>query len=269
MVWPNPSAHEITYDFVAEVPDVIELGLFGILMRQGIKDITQFTLYILSTISLIETVLEQQMFNDGVGFVVLQDINQSGDAPPPKSHGLLLLRVIRHLARNPWSRDTALFRNRWGIAARLRGDFTSWRSFRRRWPSVTLLEANKTVNPPICPRNLAGLWQSQRIIPLARQDTLEELSAKLKEKAPTTREYPAQRFVDTALRQYAPWCETIPPKDNTGLPECSDEKDQKFIDLAFAGEADFLITRDRALLAMDPQTPFSILDAAAFRRLGT
>ena len=66
-----------------------------------------------------------------------------------------------------------------------------------------------------------------------------------------------------------PWCETIPPKDNTGLPECSDEKDQKFIDLAFAGEADFLITRDRALLAMDPQTPFSILDAAAFRRLGT
>ena len=91
----------------------------------------------------------------------------------------------------------------------------------------------------------------------------------LKEKAPTTREYPAQRFVDTALRQYAPWCETIPPKDNTGLPECSDEKDQKFIDLAFAGEADFLITRDRALLAMDPQTPFSILDAAAFRRLGT
>ena len=116
---------------------------------------------------------------------------------------------------------------------------------------------------------LAGLWKSQRIIPLARQDTLEELSAKLKEKAPTTREYPAQRFAPAALRQYAPWCETIPPKDNTGLPECSDEKDRKFIDLAFAGEADFLITRDRALLAMDPQTPFSILDDAAFRRLGT
>lgn len=115
----------------------------------------------------------------------------------------------------------------------------------------------------------AGLWKSQRIIPLARQDRLEELSAKLKEKAPTTREYPAQRFVDAALRQYAPWCETIPPKDNTGLPECSGEKDQKFIDLAFAGEADFLITRDHALLAMDPQTPFSILDDAAFRRLGT
>ena len=121
---------------------------------------------------------------------------------------------------------------------------------------------------------LVGLWKSQRIILLARQDTLEELSAKLKEKAPTTREYPAQRFAPAALRQYAPWCETIPPKDNTGLPECSDEKDQKFIDpafagLAFAGKADFLITRDHALLAMEPQTPFSILDDAAFRRLGT
>ena len=65
MVWPNPSAHEITYDFVAEVPDVIELGLVGILMRQGMKDITQTALYIRSTISLIETVLEQQMFDLG------------------------------------------------------------------------------------------------------------------------------------------------------------------------------------------------------------
>ena len=51
---------------------------------------------------------------------------------------------------------------------------------------------------------LVGLWKSQRIILLARQDTLEELSAKLKEKAPTTREYPAQRFAPAALRQYAP-----------------------------------------------------------------
>ena len=107
---------------------------------------------------------------------------------------------------------------------------------------------------------LAGLWKSQRIIPLARQDTLEELSAKLKEKLlppgntqPRGSRQPHSGNMPPGARQYR-------PRTTPGLPECSGEKDQKFIDLAFAGlafagKADFLITRDRAPLAMDPQTP--------------
>ena len=83
---------------------------------------------------------------------------------------------------------------------------------------------------------------------------MRELAAVLKKHAPTTREYPAQRFVEAALRRYTPWCEMTPPGDSSNNPECEDEDDQKFIDLAIAGNADFLITRDHALLAMKPQT---------------
>ncbi len=116
---------------------------------------------------------------------------------------------------------------------------------------------------------LAMLWQTGRIIPLANQDTLDELEEVLKEHAPTTREYPAQRFVEAALRRYTPWCEIVPPGNNNTNPECDDEDDQKFIDLAFAGNADFLITRDHALLVMDRKTGFTILDDTAFRQQGT
>ena len=115
---------------------------------------------------------------------------------------------------------------------------------------------------------LVKMWQSRRITPLAREDTLEELGRMLKEKAPTTREYPAQRFVESARRQYEPWCETVPPQDNTGFPECDDPNDQKFFDLATNGEADFLITRDHALLKMNPVSRLIILDDRKFRIIG-
>ena len=40
----------------------------------------------------------------------------------------------------------------------------------------------------------------------------------------------------------------LPPPERARLPQCRDPDDQKFLELAFAGEADILITRDRALL---------------------
>jgi len=40
----------------------------------------------------------------------------------------------------------------------------------------------------------------------------------------------------------------LSPPERARLPRCKDPDDQKFLELAFAGEADILITKDRALL---------------------
>jgi len=53
----------------------------------------------------------------------------------------------------------------------------------------------------------------------------------------------------------------------TALPACADPDDQKFIELAYGAAADFLITRDLALLALarrKPPLPFPILTPAQF-----
>ncbi len=41
---------------------------------------------------------------------------------------------------------------------------------------------------------------------------------------------------------------TLPPPERARLPQCRDPDDQKFLELAFAGNADVLVTKDRALL---------------------
>lgn len=40
----------------------------------------------------------------------------------------------------------------------------------------------------------------------------------------------------------------MPAPERARLPQCRDPDDQKFLELAFAGEADILVTKDRALL---------------------
>ena len=45
-----------------------------------------------------------------------------------------------------------------------------------------------------------------------------------------------------------------------GLPRCEDPDDQIFLEAALAARADFLVTKDRALLALDrPSLPFRII----------
>jgi putative PIN family toxin of toxin-antitoxin system len=56
---------------------------------------------------------------------------------------------------------------------------------------------------------------------------------------------------------------TTPP----GLPRCADPDDQKFIELAAAAPADYLLTKDRALLALASRRPtpsFRITTPAAY-----
>jgi predicted nucleic acid-binding protein len=52
----------------------------------------------------------------------------------------------------------------------------------------------------------------------------------------------------------------------SNLPRCRDPHDQKFLALAQAGNAETLVTGDRALLALVGQARFAIETPAAFRR---
>jgi putative PIN family toxin of toxin-antitoxin system len=60
----------------------------------------------------------------------------------------------------------------------------------------------------------------------------------------------------------------LPAAQRAQLPACSDPDDQKFLEAALAAGAQFLVTKDRALLAMDrkrKRLPFRILAPADFR----
>jgi uncharacterized protein len=52
----------------------------------------------------------------------------------------------------------------------------------------------------------------------------------------------------------------VAPAAVAGLPRCRDPDDQKFLELAAAAEADFLVSKDQALLALAPRvTQFRIV----------
>lgn len=51
----------------------------------------------------------------------------------------------------------------------------------------------------------------------------------------------------------------VEPESVQGLPQCRDPDDQKFLELALAVQADFLVTKDRALLELQRRAlPFRI-----------
>jgi predicted nucleic acid-binding protein len=60
----------------------------------------------------------------------------------------------------------------------------------------------------------------------------------------------------------------IPAVKSAGsrAPRCRDADDQKFLDLAFAGEADFLVTGDRDLLSLAEEVRFAIEPPSRFLR---
>lgn len=82
----------------------------------------------------------------------------------------------------------------------------------------------------------------------ATPDTLAELSRVLA--------YPEFELSSTAqtdlLNQYQTWLDQAPGVAHVQakLPRCSDPDDQMFIELASAAAVDFLITKDKALLAL-------------------
>ena len=59
----------------------------------------------------------------------------------------------------------------------------------------------------------------------------------------------AQANLLAEYREACAWVDT-PPAPPAPLPRCRDADDQKFIELAFAGAADMLVTKDKALLVV-------------------
>lgn len=108
---------------------------------------------------------------------------------------------------------------------------------------------------------LRQAWQGQRCVPLVSKAATAELIRVLA--------YPKFKLDEAArqelLADYLPWCATVripnPPPDT---PECRDPFDQPFLQLAVAGEADYLVSGDRDLLSLAGQLQCPILTAEAF-----
>lgn len=97
---------------------------------------------------------------------------------------------------------------------------------------------------------LRRAWQARQLVPLASHDTIAEMIRALA--------YPKFRLAAEhrleLLGDYLPYCRTVEVRAGVGeAPVCADSKDQMFLDLAFAANARWLVTGDRALLSLAGQ----------------
>jgi putative PIN family toxin of toxin-antitoxin system len=74
---------------------------------------------------------------------------------------------------------------------------------------------------------------------------------------------------ESILGECLPWCEVVQLKRvSEQLPQCRDPGDQMFLELAILGNADFLVTGDRDLLALKGDFRVPIVTPDAFRDFG-
>lgn len=104
------------------------------------------------------------------------------------------------------------------------------------------------------------LWAE--LNPLVSQDAVAELMRVLS--------YPKFQLessdIEALLGEYLPFTTVVVvPVSVVDLPMCSDPDDQMFIDLAYAGHADILVSGDQDLLAMVDLCPFKILTPGQLR----
>jgi putative PIN family toxin of toxin-antitoxin system len=102
---------------------------------------------------------------------------------------------------------------------------------------------------------LVAHWQSGLVTPLVSRETAEELLRVLS--------YPkfglSEEKIDALASRYLPFAERIDKlTNNPDLPQCRDVYDQKFIELANAGNADVLVSGDSDLLALREQLSFIV-----------
>ena len=106
-------------------------------------------------------------------------------------------------------------------------------------------------------------WRGDEVAVLVSRPTVEELIRVLA--------YPKfaldKSEIDAVLADYLPFTEPVVVSPTARAPKCRDKEDQIFVDLAIQGQADTLVTGDRALLAMD-FGPVIETAAKYWRRLG-
>lgn len=104
---------------------------------------------------------------------------------------------------------------------------------------------------------LREAWQQKRVTPLLSIATYRELKHVLG--------YPMFKLEDEQITEavalVGPFIEwvTIDAERVASLPKCSDRDDQKFLQVALCGNADALLSYDRALLKMKRGLPFPVL----------
>ena len=99
-------------------------------------------------------------------------------------------------------------------------------------------------------------WQAGQFDPLVSRSTATELLRVLA--YPKFKLSEAER--EDLLADYLPYCTTVrmPSKPPT-VPACRDPFDVPFLELAIAGDADFLVTGDRDLLSLAKRFPVAIV----------
>ena len=129
------------------------------------------------------------------------------------------------------------------------------------------LDTNVTVSALVFDRGvmawLRHAWQRLLFTPLIDESGMRELVRVLG--------YPKLKLDDGKIRDllgdYLPYAEVVATRSGgrSRLPVCRDPDDQPFLLLADAGDADVLVTGDKALLELDGRTKFRIETAATFR----
>ena len=111
---------------------------------------------------------------------------------------------------------------------------------------------------------LVELWQNNQLTVLASNDSVSEFLRVLN--------YPKFNLsglrIESLANEYLPYVVFIHIEKKQlpyDLPQCRDIKDQQFIDLAYFGKADVLISGDLDLLVLNGQLPFRIETPATFR----
>jgi len=108
---------------------------------------------------------------------------------------------------------------------------------------------------------LRHAWQGGRFVPLVSKATTAELIRVLA--------YPKFKL-DTEEQQelladYLPWCKTVRiPNPSPAIPACRDIYDQPFLQVAIAGQADYLVSGDQDLLSLAGQIVCPIITAEIF-----
>jgi len=107
-------------------------------------------------------------------------------------------------------------------------------------------------------------WQGQLFTPLLSKATAGELIRALA--------YPKFRLNaeerEDLLSDYLPFCEPIQvPNPPPHTPPCRDPFDVQFLELALAGEADFLVTGDQDLLSLTAELSCPIVSADRFLKV--
>ena len=104
---------------------------------------------------------------------------------------------------------------------------------------------------------LRARWDRDELTAIADEQTLAEYDRVLR--------YPELRLDEAAAaaagRRYRGRCIIVPQNSATYsvLPMCRDPDDQKFLQLAQRAGADWLLTRDKALLALRKMVRFGIV----------